>query len=158
MKSKSERAKPAATAAGRLPIVLSTAASGVFNMTVVVTSGSALLQPSDCSNARHGADHDYELLPLIFATTTVLAVFAALRKAAAKEKAARAITGRLIPQLPTRRRFHCIAYLGGAAAARGDSGGPSSRGTLTGRTLRRPIPTTDVRLNLKIRPAIVTCD
>jgi hypothetical protein len=55
-----------------------------------------------------------------------------LRKTAAKEKAARAITGRLIPQLPTRRRFHRTADFGGAAAPKGDGSGPSSQGRLAG--------------------------
>jgi hypothetical protein len=43
-KSKNGRAKPAAPAAGRLPIVLSTAARSMLNMTATaVTSGSVLL-------------------------------------------------------------------------------------------------------------------
>jgi hypothetical protein len=70
-------------------------------------------------------------LPLIFATTTMLAVFAFAAEGR-KEKAVRAITGRLIPQLPTRRRFRCITYLGGAAAPKSDGSGPSSQGSLAG--------------------------
>jgi hypothetical protein len=67
-----------------------------------------------------------------------------LRKAAAKEKAARAITGRLIPQLPTRRRFHRTADFGGAAAPKGDGSGPSSLGRLAGTFAASAIPKTTV--------------
>jgi hypothetical protein len=95
-------------------------------------------------------------LLLIFAVAAVLAVFAFAVEAAAKEKAARAITGRLIPQLPTRRRFHRTADFGGAAAPKATAAVPHRRVGWPERLRRRPIPTTRTRLNLKIRPATVT--
>jgi hypothetical protein len=45
------------------------------------------------------------------------------------EQAARAIAGRLIPQLPARRRFHRTLLVFGRAVALGQSGGPLSPGT-----------------------------
>jgi hypothetical protein len=56
--------------------------------------------------------------------TSLLLFSHLLRKAEPKEKAARAITGRLVSQLPTRRQFHRTADFGGAAAPKGDGSGP----------------------------------
>jgi hypothetical protein len=48
-----------------------------------------------------------------------------------QRKSRQAITGRLISQLPTRRRFHRTADFDGAAAARVTVAVPHRRGTLT---------------------------
>jgi hypothetical protein len=45
------------------------------------------------------------------------------------EQAARAIAGRLIPQLPARRRFHRTLLISAGPSSLGQSSGPSSRGT-----------------------------
>jgi hypothetical protein len=45
------------------------------------------------------------------------------------EQAARAITGRLIPQLPALRRFHRTLLISAGPSPCGQSGGPLSRGT-----------------------------
>jgi len=63
----------------------------------------------------------------------VLVVFAfAPGRQAAKEKAARAITGRLVPQLPTQRRSIAWLISAGPPPPKDDGSGPSSQGRLAG--------------------------